>query len=722
MKNKTTLIFLFILSLMLTTDFWAQSSNTTPIFDPPAMDIDVGNIQFYLQRKYGLNQNEAGGLSVEPSWNFDGKAENFVWGRDRYRQDMMANLFQPLIFVNGVVDPFGKKKVYSVHPTRVDKPVNLCEVDWGRQIRRYRPPHVVVDGISYDAPYLWYVDKNIEADIKVEWEDVFENGFRSHVQVYAFADPDNDDFLIWKATHKFTGEVVVSYKRTGLNGAFSSRDTMPSQTVQFYWPVTWTMGPSKLGTYKITNGYGGIPTDDMNNWFSRKSNLVNGTMRDSLKIAYYFDRSDLTPTSYPNGSKDGSGDPDKTNGYLYSTQIPGYALLFASKNPQEVNTDDPAQPFALSYASIRQDKWADKYEENALLYSGRHPLMGRFPTPETLQQFRPNKDEQGAMRFVVTGPYQTTLDRAKNRADSVTFVYAIGAGSIGIDQAKQLGSDWFAGKITDQQKDDGFIEPGKDSLFNTLDKAYFAWAQINKGIKLPAAPPPPDINVKSGPKKVTVSWSYPDNSYFQDAVTGVDDWSEWRVYKKRGAFQTFDPLEGGSIVKWELVFSTKNRNVQSFVDTAVTRGIDYYYAVTAVDNGTQNTTGFKPGSRLESSRFVNMIPSPAVPVEPGLNTSNKVRVVPNPATSAAGAALQGGHPDKISFFNLPFQCKLKVFTEAGELVWEKEHYGSGDQEWDQKTDSNQYVTSGLYILAVIDCKDENGKALDNTFVKFIIVR
>jgi hypothetical protein len=117
-----------------------------------------------------------------------------------------------------------------------------------------------------------------------------------------------------------------------------------------------------------------------------------------------------------------------------------------------------------------------------------------------------------------------------------------------------------------------------------------------------------------------------------------------------------------------------------------------------------------------------MTPAPAARVEPGLNTSNLVRVVPNPATTAAGAALTGARPDKISFFNLPIQCKLKVFTEAGELVWEKEHYGSGDQEWDQKTDSNQYVTSGLYILAVIDCKDENGKALDNQFVKFIIVR
>ncbi|MGE5400537.1 MAG: hypothetical protein ACM3S2_09045 [Ignavibacteriales bacterium] len=720
MKNRTTFTNLIFLLLLIGGELFAQD-NMAPVFDPPPMDIDVGNFTFFLQRKYGMNQNEAGGLSVQPSWNY-GAQENFTWARDRYRNDMMINLFQPLVFTNGVIDPMGRKKNYSVHPTRVDKVVNLCEIDWGRQIRRYRPPHIVVDGLTVNPPYNWYVDKNIEADLKVEWEDVYENGFRSHVEVFAFADPENDDYMIWKATHKFTGEVVVSYKRTGPNKTFSQRDTMPSQTVNFYWPTSFTMGPSKLGTYKTTNTFGGIPEDDMNSWFSRKSNLVKGAGRDSLKVAYYFDRIKPQPKTYSNGSKDDSGDPDMNTGYLYSTQIPGYALLFASKSPGEVKTDDIAQPFALSYASIRQDKWVDKKDENALLYSGRHPKLGRFPTPDDVQSLRPNQNEQGAMRFVVNGPYQLTLDRARNRVDSVTFVYAVGAGDIGIDKAKEIGADWMSKKITDQQKNDMFIEPGKDSLFNNLDKAYFAWSQINKGVKLPAAPPPPDISVTSGPNRITVKWSYPDPSYYLDAVTGVDDWSEWKVYKKKGSFLTFDPLDEGAIVKWEQVFSTKDRNVTEFVDSNVTRGVDYYYAVTAVDNGKQNTTGFNPGSRMESSRFVNMSQLPAVPVKPGLNQSNLVRVVPNPATITAGAALNQGAPDKISFFNLPVECKLKIYTESGELVYQKDHYGTSDDAWDQKTDSNQYVTSGIYVLAVTNCRDINGKALDTQFAKFVIVR
>jgi hypothetical protein len=266
------------------------------------------------------------------------------------------------------------------------------------------------------------------------------------------------------------------------------------------------------------------------------------------------------------------------------------------------------------------------------------------------------------------------------------------------------------------------MEPGKDSLFNTLDKAYFAWNQISKGIKLPAAPPPPDISVTSGPNKIVVNWSYRDNSYYQDAVTGVEDWDEWRVYKKDGALTTFDPLDEGAIRKWTLVFSTKEKSVQEFVDEDITRGVDYYYAVTAVDNGSQNTTGFSPGSKLESSRYVTMSMLPAVSFKPGLDVSNQVRVVPNPATVMAGSALNQGSPNKISFFNLPVECKLKIFTESGELVWERPHYGTSDHEWDQKTDSNQYAVSGLYVLAVVDCKDINGKTLENQFVKFVIIR
>jgi hypothetical protein len=150
--------------------------------------------------------------------------------------------------------------------------------------------------------------------------------------------------------------------------------------------------------------------------------------------------------------------------------------------------------------------------------------------------------------------------------------------------------------------------------------------------------------------------------------------------------------------------------------------VDYYYAVTAVDNGSQNTYGVSIGKRLESSLYATRSLLPAASYKPGLSESGKVRVVPNPATVAAGGMSFAGTPDKILFVNLPVKCTLRIYTETGNLVTTISHYGTADHEWNQRTDGNQYVASGIYILAVTDAQGLDGAPLDNQFVKFVIVR
>jgi len=180
----------------------------------------------------------------------------------------------------------------------------------------------------------------------------------------------------------------------------------------------------------------------------------------------------------------------------------------------------------------------------------------------------------------------------------------------------------------------------------------------------------------------------------------------------------------GTYKQWRLIYSTTDRNVTSFNDSSVIRGIDYYYAVTAIDNGTLNNSPINPGKPLESSRHITRSLIPAVSYKPGLSVSDQVRVVPNPATIASGKALSAGDlmNAKISFFNLPYKCTLRIFTETGNLVTSMEHLGTADHEWFQLSDYNQYVVSGIYILAVTDAEDLNGNKLDNQFVKFVIVR
>ncbi|HUI28791.1 MAG TPA: hypothetical protein VLX91_01150 [Candidatus Acidoferrales bacterium] len=96
-----------------------------------------------------------------------------------------------------------------------------------------------------------------------------------------------------------------------------------------------------------------------------------------------------------------------------------------------------------------------------------------------------------------------------------------------------------------------------------------------------------------------------------------------------------------------------------------------------------------------------------------------VRVVPNPYDSRARSYQYGSQPevqDKISFFGLPAVCKLKIFTERGDLIYTIDHKGTGDEKWYCRTSAGQIVASGIYILAV---EEPNGPKI---FRKFVIIR
>ena len=96
-----------------------------------------------------------------------------------------------------------------------------------------------------------------------------------------------------------------------------------------------------------------------------------------------------------------------------------------------------------------------------------------------------------------------------------------------------------------------------------------------------------------------------------------------------------------------------------------------------------------------------------------------VRVVPNPYDIRARFYQFGDQSqyDQISFYGLPPICKLKIFTERGELIWEKDHLiGTGDERWDSKTTYGQIISSGIYILYV---EKPNGESVIR---KFVVIR
>ncbi len=672
----------------------------------PPMLLDVNSI------RWGMNKTKGeGGLVNQYSWMFTNPSHTgyeFYYPQDQYLSNMLYQIFSPLVLGDaGIVDTAGVRREKYFHIT------NMGTTDWTWERRRYRPPDIYVDGARLNPPYEWKVEPTLKADQILEFEDLLSvYGLRARVRMYAWSNPELTNVVIWEITLKFTGETRLP--RMGETTRY------PDQTLEFWWPFSISFNPTMRGMREVYGFFGYEGEDDLASWFSGESELVPHRERNELLVAYYWDsfnrRLAGTPT-YPNDSIDNTGDPDRVVGRLHSPQIPGYALLYA---PQSANNtiDDIDQPYSLPHGTIVGDLWGRRDPGLRDTYRGMD-TRGRFPKDAVTEGFAA-QPQKGPMRFITVGPYELIKNEAAERYDSVTFVYAIGAGSISWEKADSVGRAWFQGDMTDEEKN-AWVLSGKDSLFQAVDRAYWAWDRMQNGQAIPAAPFPPDIDVESGPDRNFVRWSYPDDSYFDNAVTGVDDWYAWRVYRKRGAFYVSDPLDNYNQDKWEQVYETTDRNKREFVDVNVERGVNYYYAVTAINDGSQND-GIFPGRRLESSRYATRTTMPAIPFQPGLDVSDKVRVVPNPATIAAGTLGFPGTPDKILFVNLPVDCKLSIFTETGNLIKQWDHYGTADAEWDQRTQENQYVASGIYVLAVTNARDLDGNKLPDQFVKFVLVR
>ena len=714
MQNKT----LKIVTIIFVVALYQQVAMSQPDYTAPPMTMDVNSFQWSPSKTRG-----DGGMINEYSWDFatDGSQTNpqtgfdFFWPADHYLSNMLFQIFSPICLSDtGLVDTAGIR-----HPNFADLPyISAGTTDWTWERRRYRPPNITVDNIKLNPEYNWQVDPTLKADEICEFNDLIPAyGMRAHVTIYTFSNPELSNIAIWKVTLTFTGEVGLP--------KLNPPKRLPDQSITMWWPFSMSFGPNILGKEEVYGGPGYESEDVLDSWTKIKSRLVSDDPRDSLYIAYYYDywNNGLagSPT-YTNGSQDNSGDPDRVTGHLYSTQVPGYALLYAPVSVQNT-VDDPTEPFSMPHASIALDLWGRRDLSLRDTYIGTDS-RGKFPL-DPITAGLATSPQKGPMRFITCGPYNLTKNASTGEYDSLTFIYAIASGTIPYQEADSVGKAWFKGQISDAVKDSIVLTGGKDSLANSIDRAYWAWDQLNHGKSIPAPPPPPDVNVASGPGWIDVNWSYPDPSYFKNAITGVDDWSAWRVYRKDGAYDIDDPNDNGSGATWQMVFQTTDRNQTTFRDTSVIRSHDYYYAVTAVDNGTQNN-GIYPGTKLESSRYSTRTSLAASPFQPGLNVSGKVRVVPNPATVASGALglpePNGGATDKISFFNLPVKCTLSIYTETGNLIKRWQHYGPADDSWDQRTSSNQYVASGIYILAVTNSQGLNGQNLSDQFVKFVIVR
>jgi len=157
-------------------------------------------------------------------------------------------------------------------------------------------------------------------------------------------------------------------------------------------------------------------------------------------------------------------------------------------------------------------------------------------------------------------------------------------------------------------------------------------------------------------------------------------------------------------------------------------GYTYYYAVTTFDRNYSVQSGRQGLFKFDNCQPAEGVPYECqdqlyeLPVEVDAQTDIKrVYAVPNPYRTGGSQLTQANYhnfPDgKIRFVNVPPNASMKIYSVAGDLVWEGEHHGlDGNVEWDVKNLGGNDVGSGVYIFKV---ESDNG---DTVYGRLVIIR
>lgn len=408
--------------------------------------------------------------------------------------------------------------------------------------------------------------------------------------------------------------------------------------------------------------------------------------------------------------------PYDTIGRLGAPQFVGVITLHADKSTVE-KIDDAEQPRTTGwYGSDLPETSANSDPYNVSEMEKRYAWMemGHFtprhawavvPSGEFAKQSRgANINLGGAMTggpggFSAGngyGPY--TIEPGT----SIRIVWAEAVNGLRTEKCIEYGKQYKRGQITAVKKNE-YVLTGKDSLFKTF---RYAIENYVADYQIPRPPKPPSIfEVNGGGDRISLNWQ----------VFDTENLAGFKIYRMRGEYN--DPLQQPVLIY------EAGPNERHFDDFSAVRGVAYFYYIVSVGlNG------------LNSSRFFTQTYDPAFLKRPQGNSLDNVRIVPNPYIISSDERLRyrgGREADKLAFFNIPGQCRIKIFTENGELVKTIEHTdGSGDAYWYATTSSNQVVVSGVYIAHIEVTADiydtSTGDLLfkngESKIYKFVVIR
>lgn len=299
--------------------------------------------------------------------------------------------------------------------------------------------------------------------------------------------------------------------------------------------------------------------------------------------------------------------------------------------------------------------------------------------------------------------------------ESVRIVIAEGSAGISRELAEETGARFKQGEITAREKNIVVFQ-GRDSLFQTFERAI---ANFESGFEIPNAPQPPSFfTVNSAGDGIALEWEYDGDTSNLDGfriyrASGRVD-STYRLLYEAGADER--ELKDGDAAR-------QNDPDSYYIETPV-RGRDYYYYIQSVGSVNNDPTGNTPtGQRLTSSRYYSQSYDPARLLREAGEAMSEIRVVPNPYNPNIDRSLlldQDGR-DRIAFYEIPGQCTIEIYTELGEKIRTIKHTnGSGDENWDLRTDYRQRVVSGIYIARIIN-EDPNDEEFGSVATRKIVI-
>jgi hypothetical protein len=190
----------------------------------------------------------------------------------------------------------------------------------------------------------------------------------------------------------------------------------------------------------------------------------------------------------------------------------------------------------------------------------------------------------------------------------------------------------------------------------------------------------PSLSVTPGDRRATLNWGNEPEVY--DTLSAFEG---YRVY--RSAPDTSNPV---LLAQYDIVNAIPPNTglVHSYVDSMLSNGFPYWYAVTAFDT-----------LALETSR-TNW--RQVFPIEVSPQALREVRAVPNPYKPGADWVGQGWG-EGVHFENLPDRTTIRIFTLGGDLVRVLPFERSEDGRpctWDLKNERREMVGAGVYLFGV----------------------